>query len=399
MVTHAFTENDVPLLMTPLAEACELPKLTLCDGAILPLSRSELPSLEELHELLQETWSTRVLTNNGPLHKSFELALSEYLQVDHITLVANATLGLMLAVTAVGSGAEVITSPFTFVATAHALSWCGVKPVFVDIEPDSWSLDPSRIEAAITEHTRAVLPVHRFGRVCDIDAIAGVANDYNIPVVYDAAHGFGVNWRDQSLLAQGAASVVSLHASKVFNSFEGGAIVSANAELKQKLDRLRNFGIVDETSVQDVGLNAKMSELHAAVGLLQLRHVDSAILRRRAIDTRYRQAIRAIPGIRSLEHDAEQTTNGGYFPILIESGCKLSRNDLESRLREMGIMARKYFFPLVSTFSMYCHLPSSSLENLPNAHDVASRVLCLPIYPTMRERDQDRVIEALTQLC
>jgi dTDP-4-amino-4,6-dideoxygalactose transaminase len=361
----------------------------------LYVTQPELPPLDEFMPYLEQIWSSRVLTNGGPFHQQLEAALCEHLGVKHISLFANATIALVTALQSLRITGEVITTPYSFVATAHSLLWNGIKPVFADVDPDTLNLDPRRIEAAITPQTTAIMPVHCYGRPCDVQAIQRIADDYNLKVIYDAAHAFGVQRQGESLLAHGDLSVLSFHATKVFNTFEGGAIVSPDARTKQHIDHLKNFGFVNETTVVATGINGKMSEFNAALGLLQLKHVGAAIERRRAIDHRYRELLRGVPGLRMLERAPDATANHGYFPVLVGPTFAMSRDGLYQHLRDHGVVARRYFYPLISDFPMYRGLPSANPANLPAAREAASQVLCLPIFPAMQDDDVQRVADLL----
>jgi len=356
-----------------------------------------LPDLDDFIPYLREIWDSKILTNGGPMHQQFEQALCGYLGVGHIALFANGTLALVTALQALRITGEVITTPYSFVATGHALLWNGIKPVFVDIDPDTFNMDPRKIEAAITPRTTAILPVHCYGHPCDVEAIQYIADIYNLRVIYDAAHAFGVMSDGTSLLDQGDLSILSFHATKVFNTFEGGAIVCPDAKTKQRIDHLKNFGFVDEVTVVAPGINGKMSEINAAFGLLQLQHIDLAIARRAEIDRVYRDRLAGIPGIRCLERPALDRSNYAYFPVLIDSDYPLGRDGLYHHLREHGIFARRYFYPLISDFPMYRQLPSAARENLPVASQLSAQVLCLPIYPALAEEDQIRVIDLITR--
>lgn len=361
---------------------------------IIPVTQPHLPPLDEFIPYLRELWDSRVLTNGGAFHRQFERALCEYLGVEHLALFTNGTIGLVTALQALRITGEVITTPYSFVATAHSLLWNGIKPVFVDIDPDTLNLDPARIEAAITPQTTAIMPVHVYGRPCDVAEIQRIADNYNLKVIYDAAHAFGVRGFDgQSLLRHGDLSVLSFHATKVFNTFEGGAIVCPDAKSKQRIDHLKNFGFVDEVTVVAPGINGKMAEVNAAFGLLQLKYVDQAIARRAEIDAVYREALRDVPGIRCLSPSEAVRHNHAYFPVLVEDAYPLDRDGLYRRLREHQVWARRYFHPLISQFPMYRSLPSSRPDNLPAATRTAARILCLPIYPDLTAPDQARVID------
>lgn len=362
----------------------------------LYVTRPSLPPLAELLPMLEEIWRNRTLTNFGPIHHRFEKQLAAYLGVGHLSLVANATLGLILAAMHLELAGEVITTPFSFVATGHALLWAGVKPVFVDIEPTNLNIDPGRIERAITPRTRAILAVHCFGHACDVAAIQAIADRHGLKVIYDAAHAFGVRMAGGgSVLAHGDLSVVSFHATKVFNSFEGGAVISPTAASKQGIDRLANYGIVDENSVDTLGLNAKMSEVHAAMGLAQLDHVDAQIAARRRVDERYRELLAGVPGMTPLQWPAGQTSNYYAFPVLVEPGFRCSRDELLSQLRARGINARRYFHPLISELPMYRRFADAGNDPLEVARDVSARILCLPMYADLTDEDQIRIVQAI----
>lgn len=366
-------------------------------GKPIYVTQPHLPPLEEFIPLLEEIWASRVLTNKGPFHERFEAELCRYLGVDHLALFANGTLALVTALQALRITGEVITTPFSFVATAHSLLWNGIRPVFVDIDPRTLNLDPERIEAAITPQTTAILPVHCYGNPCDVEAIRAIAENYNLKVIYDAAHAFGVGCHDGSLLRHGDLSVLSFHATKVFNTFEGGAIVCPDARTKQHVDNLKNFGFVNETTVVAAGINGKMNEFSAALGILQLRHVDAAIARRREIDRAYRDQLAGVPGIVCPEPVDPERSNHAYFPVLVEPEYPLRRDELYALLRERGIFARRYFYPLISDFPMYRGLPSARPANLPVAHSVAERILCLPIYPALTADEQGAVVGVLRE--
>lgn len=359
------------------------------------VTQPQLPPLEEFLPSLQRIWDSRQLTNGGPFHQELERALCDYLGVEHIALFCNGTLALVTALQALRVTGEVITTPYSFVATSHALLWNGIRPVFVDVDPETLNLDPAKIEAAITPQTTAIMPVHCYGRPCDTQAIQRIADTYNLRVIYDAAHAFGVEDAQGSVLRHGDLSVLSFHATKVFNTFEGGAIVCPDAKTKQRIDHLKNFGFVDEVTVVAPGINGKMSEFNAALGLLQLKHIDEAIARRAEVDARYRQGFAGLPGLRCLSTGQHRRVNHAYFAVLIGPECACSRDQLYERLVEQGIRARRYFYPLISSFPMYRGLPSSAPALLPHAARAAEQVLCLPIYPDLSVADQQRVIDVL----
>lgn len=353
-----------------------------------------LPPLDEFIPYLEKIWESRQLTNNGPFHQQLEQALSEYLGVEHIALFTNGTIALITALQSLRITGEVITTPYSFVATSHSLLWNGIKPVFVDIDRNTLNLDPTKIEAAITPQTTAILPVHCYGRPCNVEAIQKIADSYNLKVIYDAAHAFGVRDAGGSVLRHGDLSVLSFHATKVFNTFEGGAIVCPDARIKTRIDHLKNFGHVNEVSVVAPGINGKMSEINAAFGLLQLKHIDKALARRKEIDAAYRERLEGVAGIQCMQADQEKISNFAYFPILVEADYPISRDDLHQKLKDNGIHPRRYFYPLIPDFSMYRGLPSARPDNLPVAVSAARKILCLPIYPDLGIAE----IEIITRL-
>jgi dTDP-4-amino-4,6-dideoxygalactose transaminase len=359
------------------------------------VTRPFLPPLEEFEPLLRQIWQTRILTNGGPYHRELEQRLRDHLGVPEIALFNNATTALIVALRALGLSGEVITTPYSFVATSHALLWSGITPVFADIDPNSLNLDPAAIEAAITPRTSAILAVHCYGHPCDVEAIDAIAHKHGLKVIYDAAHAFGVRHRGRSVLGHGDLSVLSFHATKVFNTFEGGAIVCADAGQKNRIEKLKNFGFDGETSVIEVGLNGKMSELNAALGLVQLRYVDTVMNRRRAIDAMYREGLRGVRGIRCLGPAETETPNHAYFPILVEPNYPIGRDALDAALKEEGIYPRRYFYPLISDYPMYRTLPSAGRDRLPAATAASERVLCLPIFPDLDETTIRRVIQRI----
>ena len=362
------------------------------------VTKPTLPPLEEFIPYLQKIWDNKVLTNCGPFHEQLEKELCEYLGVKHISLFTNGTIALVTALQALRITGEVITTPYSFVATSHSLLWNGIRPVFVDIDPTTLNLDPARIEAAITPQTTAIMPVHCYGHPCDVDAIQKIAEVHNLKVIYDAAHAFGVQCHCGSVLNHGDLSVLSFHATKVFNTFEGGAIVCPDAETKVRIDQLRNFGFVDEVTVAVSGINGKMSEFNAALGLLQLKHIDQALRGRKAIDAAYRQRLNGVKGIHCLDDAGEKVANYAYFPILVRADYPIGRDDLYQKLRDIGIHPRRYFYPLISSFPAYRNLPFSNKENLPVATTAAQQVLCLPIYPDLEMSVVDEVTRLIAGL-
>lgn len=359
------------------------------------VTQPNLPPLEEFIPYLEEIWASKILTNDGPMHKRLEQQLCEYLGVQHIALFNNGTLALVTALQALRVTGEVITTPYSFVATSHSLLWNGIKPVFVDIDPVTFNLDPTKIEAAITPHTTAILPVHCYGHPCDTKAIQNIADIYNLKVIYDAAHAFGVEDEDGSILQHGDLSILSFHATKVFNTFEGGAIICPDAKAKQRIDHLKNFGFVDEVTVVAPGINGKMTEVSAAFGLLQLKHIEQALARRREVDGKYREELKSVQGIRMLGRSGQCISNYAYFPILVEPDYGVSRDTLYQRLRDQQIFVRRYFYPLISSFPMYRGLPSARPGNLPVASNAADKVLCLPIFPSISNEEVGRIIDVI----
>ena len=383
--------TNTSLVLVPPAQAATK-KIAKSMAKPIYVTQPSLPPLAEFMPYLEAIWDNKILTNGGPFHQQLEKALCDYLGVKHLALFSNGTLGLVTALQALRVTGEVITTPYSFVATAHSLLWNGIKPVFVDVDPSTLNLDPTRIEAAITPQTTAIMPVHCYGHPCNVDAIQKIADNYNLKVIYDAAHAFGVQDEGGSVLRHGDLSVLSFHATKVFNTFEGGAIICPDAKTKQRIDHLKNFGFVDEVTVVAPGINGKMSEINAAFGMLQLQHVDDALAKRKSIDAAYREALRNVPGIRCLQDAGEHVANYSYFPLLVEADYPLSRDALYQKLKDNNIFARRYFYPLITDFPMYRGMPSAQRENLPVATAAARKVICLPIYPNLTLQDTQRVI-------
>lgn len=356
------------------------------------VTKPALPSLSEFIPYLEEIWDNCWLTNNGPMHKQLEEKLAEYLGVKYISLFSNGTLALISALQALHIKGEVITTPFSFVATTHSLWWNGIKPVFVDIDPETFNLDPAKIEAAITPNTTAIMPVHVYGNPCDTAEIQRIANKHGLKVIYDAAHAFGVSVNGQSVLNSGDLSILSFHATKVYSTIEGGAIVCHDDQMKHHIDNLKNFGFRGETNVEEPGINAKMNEVQAAYGLLQLKYVDDFIAKRQVIAQTYRALLNEIPGIRLLQDFPGVKHAFSYFPILIdEHFYGHTRDELYEFLKTKNIFSRRYFYPLISDFEPYQALPSSASVNLPVATIVAQQVLCLPIYPDLELTDVNEI--------
>lgn len=350
-----------------------------------------LPPLEEFIPYLQQIWDNKLLTNGGPMHQQLERALADYLGVPEVALFNNGTIALLTALQALDITGEVITTPYSFVATSHSVLWNDLTPVFVDIDPNTLNIDPAKIEVAITPRTSAIMPVHCYGNPCDVEAIQKIADNYNLRVIYDAAHAFGVEDAGGSILRHGDFSVLSFHATKVFNTFEGGAIICPDNVTKQHIDQLKNFGITDEVTVKTAGINGKMSEINAAFGLLQLQHIEAIMARRSEIDARYREQLSGVKGITVVATTEQTVSNHSYFPILVEAEYPLSRDELYQKLKDHNIFARRYFYPLISEFPMYRGMASAQQSNLPVATAVAQKVLCLPIYPSLTGDDLSRI--------
>lgn len=351
-----------------------------------------LPPLEQFIPYLEQIWKSKQITNNGPLHQQLEQELCNYLGVPQISLFCNGTIALLTALQALGIEGEVITTPYSFVATSHALLWNQLTPVFVDIDPITLNIDPTKIEAAITDKTTAILAVHCYGTPCDVDAIQAIANKHGLKVIYDAAHAFGVEDAGGSILRHGDLSILSFHATKVFNTFEGGAIISPDAETKAYIDQLKNFGFTGETSVVTAGINGKMSEVNAAMGLLQLKYVDEVIAQRGEVDAQYRKHLADVPGITCLPNTLQTRANYSYFPILVEEDYPLSRDELYKKFQQHNIFPRRYFYPLITEFPMYQKYASADRGNLPVALWAAERVICLPMYVGVGVKENIKII-------
>lgn len=355
-----------------------------------------LPDLDEFQGLLKEIWDSRWITNAGQFHERLESELAQYLGVEYLSLFTNGTLPLITALQALQIKGEVITTPYSFVATSHAVWWNGIKPVFVDIDPVTGNIDPDRIEEAITPATTAIMPVHVYGNPCEAKRIQEIADKYDLKVIYDAAHAFGVRVNGQSVLEMGDISTLSFHATKVYNTIEGGALVCHTKEMKQQIDYLKNFGFEDEVTVVGPGINGKMDEMRSAYGLLNLRQVDAAIEARHQVAIRYREALRDVPGIRVLEDIPGVRHNYAYFPVFVNAEeYGMTRDELYAKLREQHILGRRYFYPLITTFSPYNTYPSASAENLPVATRMANEVICLPMHHLLSSEDQERILKCL----
>lgn len=363
---------------------------------IITVTSPLLPNLDDFHEMLQKIWESKWITNNGSFHQQLEKALAEYLKVPYVSLFTNGTLPLLTALQALRITGEVITTPYSFVATTHALWWNGIKPVFVDIDPATGNLDPNKIEAAITPKTTAIMPVHVYGKPCDVEAIQSIADKYGLKVIYDAAHAFGVEVNGESILNAGDMSTLSFHATKVYNTIEGGAMIMHDAKTKQRIDYLKNFGFANEVEVVGPGINSKMDEIRAAYGLLNLKQVDSAIEARHQVANAYREALRTVEGISFFDDMPGVRHNYSYFPIFIDAEkYGMTRDKLYFKMKEQGVWGRRYFYPLISDFSTYRGLESAHPENLPNAHRMANSVICLPMHHSMSTNDVQRVTNSL----
>lgn len=348
------------------------------------VTQPSLPPLDEFYESLKTIWSSKWLTNAGPFHEELEKNLAKYLGVKYLSLFSNGTLALITALQTLKITGEVITTPYSFVATTHSLWWNGIKPVFVDIEPNYYNIDPNKIEAAITPKTTAIMPVHVYGNPCKYDKIQKIADTYGLKIIYDAAHAFGVKHYGNSILNFGDLSILSFHATKVFNTIEGGAIISHDEKTKIRIDYLKNFGYAGEETVIAPGINAKMNEVQAAYGLIQLKYVDNEIIKRKIITDKYRELLKNIKGISYIDDIENVTHNYAYFPIFIDKNIfGISRDELNTILKENGIIGRRYFYPLISQFPTYKGLPSSDVSNLPIAEKATKNVFCLPIYPNL----------------
>lgn len=357
-----------------------------------------LPPLEEFIPYLEGIWERKILTNNGPLHQELETALCKTLKVPEIALFNNGTIALLSALQALDIKGEVITTPYSFVATAHSLVWNEITPVFVDIDPHTYNMDPAKIEAAVTPRTQAIMPVHCYGHPCDTRAIQAIADRHGLKVIYDAAHAFGVELADgRSVLTEGDLSAISFHATKVFNTFEGGAVVCSTPEMKRHINNLKNFGIEDEVTVVAPGINGKMSEVNAAFGLLQLQHLPAIMQGRARVDQGYRDLLANVAGITLPPEPVGFTPNYSYFPILVEDDYPLTRDELYRSMQEHGVYGRRYFYPLISELPMYRDIASAAPSNLSVAHRIADRILCLPIFPSMTAEDTERVASLISR--
>lgn len=363
---------------------------------VITVTSPLLPPLEEFIPYLEDIWNRKWLTNNGHYHQELEKALCQYLGVSHISLFSNGTLALITALQALRITGEVITTPYSFVATTHSLWWNGIKPVFVDIDPKTFNLDPDKIEAAITPKTTAIMPVHVYGNPCQMEEIQAIADTYGLRVIYDAAHAFGVRMNGSSVLECGDLSILSFHATKTYSTIEGGAIICRDAKMKQRIDYLKNFGFADEVTVVAPGINAKMNEVQAVYGLLSLKYVDQAIASRKTLTELYRRELRDIPGIEYMEDMPGIKHNYSYFPIFVNPAeYGMSRDALYAKLKKENVLGRRYFYPLISEFSTYRGLSSAQPTNLPVAHRIANSVICLPMHAGLTVEDIHRIVSLI----
>lgn len=355
-----------------------------------------LPSLDEFNAMLKEIWASKWITNNGQFHQQLEKALAEYLKVPYISLFTNGTLPLLTALQTLRITGEVITTPYSFVATTHSIWWNGCRPVFVDIEENTCGIDPEKIEVAITPKTTAIMPVHCYGKPCNMEAIQAIADKYGLKVIYDAAHAFGVEVNGESVLTKGDLATLSFHATKVYNTLEGGALVMHDEATKKRIDYLKNFGFAGETEVVAPGINSKMDEVRSAYGLINLKQVDDAIEKRHQVAVKYRNALRNVSGIRFFDDMPGVRHNYSYFPIFINAEeFGQTRDELYFKMKADGVLGRRYFYPLISTFSTYRALPSAAPENLPVATRIANEVICLPMHHELSDDDVNRILDLI----
>lgn len=368
------------------------------ENKLITVTSPLLPNLDEFNEMLKQIWESKWITNNGSFHRQLEKELTAYLRVPFISLFTNGTLPLITALQALRITGEVITTPYSFVATTHALWWNGIKPVFVDVDPATGNLDPDKIEAAITPRTTAIMPVHVYGNPCDTKRIQEIADKYGLKIIYDAAHAFGVEVNGESLLNAGDLSTLSFHATKVFNTIEGGALVMRDEQTKKRIDYLKNFGFINEVTVVGPGINSKMDEMRSAYGLLNLKQADAAIEARHQVAIKYREALRNVEGITFFDDMPGVKHNYSYFPIFIDAEkYGMTRDELYFKMKEQNVLGRRYFYPLISTFSTYRGLESAAPENLPNAHKMADQVICLPMHHALNEEDLERIITQIVK--
>lgn len=366
------------------------------DNSLITVTSPLLPSLDDFNSMLKEIWASKWITNNGSFHRQLEKELAAYLKVPYLSLFTNGTLPLLTALQALRITGEVITTPYSFVATTHSIWWNGCKPVFVDIDPSTGNIDPDKIEAAITPKTTAIMPVHVYGKPCDTKRIQEIADKYGLKIIYDAAHAFGVEVNGESILNAGDMSTLSFHATKVYNTIEGGALVMKDEETKKRIDYLKNFGFAGETTVIAPGINSKMDEMRSAYGLLNLKQVDTAIEARHQVAIRYRETLRSVEGITFFDDMPGVRHNYSYFPIFVDAKkYGMTRDELYFKMKEQNVLGRRYFYPLISTFTTYRGLPSAAPENLPQAHRMAESVICLPMHHELTDEDIQRILNCI----
>ena len=366
------------------------------DNELITVTSPLLPNLDDFNEMLKQIWASKWITNNGSFHKQLEKELAAYLKVPYISLFTNGTLPLITALQALRITGEVITTPYSFVATTHALWWNGIKPVFVDIDPTTGNINPDKIEAAITPKTTAIMPVHVYGKPCDTKRIQEIADQYGLKVIYDAAHAFGVEVNGESILNAGDLSTLSFHATKVYNTVEGGAVVMHDEKMKKRIDYLKNFGFANETTVVGPGINSKMDEVRSAYGLLNLKQVDAAIEARHQVAIKYREVLRNVEGVTFFDDIPGVRHNYSYFPIFIDAKkYGMTRDELYFKMKEQNVLGRRYFYPLISEFSTYRGLESAKPENLPEAHKMADSVICLPMHHALSNDDIQRILDSI----
>ena len=366
------------------------------DNKQITVTSPLLPNLDDFNGMLKQIWESKWITNNGQFHKQLEKELAAYLKVPYISLFTNGTLPLITALQALRITGEVITTPYSFVATTHALWWNGIKPVFVDIDPRTGNINPDKIEAAITPKTTAIMPVHVYGKPCDTQRIQEIADQYGLKVIYDAAHAFGVEVNGESVLNAGDLSTLSFHATKVYNTVEGGAMVMHDEKMKKRIDYLKNFGFANETTVVGPGINSKMDEVRSAYGLLNLKQVDAAIEARHQVAIKYREALRNVEGITFFDDMPGVKHNYSYFPIFVDAKkYGMTRDELYFKMKEQNVLGRRYFYPLISEFSTYRGLESAKPENLPEAHKMADSVICLPMHHALNNDDIQRILDCI----
>lgn len=366
------------------------------DNELITVTSPLLPNLDDFNEMLKQIWASKWITNNGSFHKQLEKELAVYLKVPYISLFTNGTLPLITALQALRITGEVITTPYSFVATTHALWWNGIKPVFVDIDPTTGNINPDKIEAAITPKTTAIMPVHVYGKPCDTKRIQEIADQYGLKVIYDAAHAFGVEVNGESILNAGDLSTLSFHATKVYNTVEGGAMVMHDEKMKKRIDYLKNFGFANETTVVGPGINSKMDEVRSAYGLLNLKQVDAAIEARHQVAIKYREVLRNVEGVTFFDDIPGVRHNYSYFPVFIDAKkYGMTRDELYFKMKEQNVLGRRYFYPLISEFSTYRGLESAKPENLPEAHKMADSVICLPMHHALSNDDIQRILDSI----